>query len=303
MAKKRKNPFEGSLRDNAFPGAAEMPLSGLPEQELLELAPLVAGLTDQDGMLIFSMLGELIESGVTPEKYAAFYTVYQKLRPMMMEGSHNTRKKTDGAHKPREAGDTTLLLKIQMKGMTKPPMWREVEIDGGRSFLDLHNVIQTVMGFENCHLWQFNEKAYDNMVRIGITSTSPYHPGLEYVTDEADSTPIDAYLSKVGDKLEYVYDFGDDWTFTVSVKKLLAQKLQHPVCTAFKSDLNPVEDSGGIWAYDEMRWALEHWDNISLNEKNDIAERAGFEDLEYYYNVVKGNIFNIDAVNEKLKSI
>ena len=58
-----------------------------------------------------------------------------------------------------DAAEKTLVLKIQMKGVTKPPMWREVEIPANYNFEELHEVIQIVTGLENCHLWQFNKSA------------------------------------------------------------------------------------------------------------------------------------------------
>ena len=311
MAKIRKNPFDGSLGKETDPhmdGNMDMSgLPGLPGLDLNELMPLVAKLGNREGMMLFSMIAELVEAGVTPERYAAFYSAYQKLRPMFVHDAAGG--KTDAFDEDSddmtesEFKDKTLLLKIQMKGVTKPPMWREVEVPADMTFLNLHHVIQRVMGFYDGHLWQFNERAYDEWVQIGIQSTGNFDSGLEYVTDDAAVTPLYDYLDEVGEKLEYVYDFGDDWIFTVSVKKILDRKCEYPVCTAFKGDLNPIEDTGGPWAYMTMRSDPADWKTLKKKEKAEIAEQAGFESADDYYAMLKDNLFNMDSVNESLKAL
>ena len=307
MAKKRKNPFEDPFMSEGLPAAEDnMNIAGMQGLDLRALEPLAAGLTDQDGMMLFSMLGHMVESGITPEKYTSFYNVYQKLRPMIMpdvpSGKRNGSKKTKDSSIGSHLKDKALLLKIQMKGVTKPPMWREVEVPADMTFLDLHDVIQCVVGLENSHLWQFNERAYDDWVRIGILSRGDYDLGLEDVTDEADVTPLYDYLDEVGAKLEYVYDFGDDWVFTVTVKKILDKKTEHPVCTAFKSELNAIEDMGGPWSYEEMRINLGKWEKLKKKEKEEIAYHACFDNPEDYYDMLQDSLFDLDAVNEYLKT-
>ena len=198
--------------------------------------------------------------------------------------------------------DKTLLLKIQMKGVTKPPMWREVEVPADMTFLDLHDVIQCVVGLEDSHLWQFNEGVYDDGVLIGIQSTGPYDPGLEDVTDEAEVTPLYDYLHDIGAKLEYTYDFGDYWVFTVTVKKILDKKTEHPVCIAFKSELNAIEDTGGPWSYVEQRGNLADWKKLKKKEREEIADRACFDSPEDYYHMLQDSLFDLDAVNQRLKA-
>lgn len=308
MAKKRKNPFDDPFMGDGLPAIEnDMDLAGVPGLDVGELMPLVAELTDQEGIMLFSMIGELVERGITPERYASFYNAYQKLRPMFGPSKPAGKKKVSkrAAASSEDAGlkDKTLLLKIQMKGIVKPPMWREVEVPADMTFLHLHDVIQCVMGLEDCHLWQFKEGAYDDGVLIGIQSRGDYDPGLEDVTDDAAVTPISAYLNEVGAKLEYTYDFGDYWVFTVTVKKILDKKTEHPVCTAFKSELNAIEDTGGPWRYEEMRMNLADWKKLNKKEKEEIAERAYFDSPADYHDMLRSSLFNIDAVNERLKKL
>ncbi|MDE6855331.1 MAG: hypothetical protein K2J34_02560, partial [Muribaculaceae bacterium] len=64
MAKIRKNPFDGSLGKETDPhmdGNIDMAgLPGLPGLDLNELMPLGAKLGNREGMMLFSMIAELV---------------------------------------------------------------------------------------------------------------------------------------------------------------------------------------------------------------------------------------------------
>ena len=46
-------------------------------------------------------------------------------------------------------------LKIQLDDVTKPPIWRKIEVPASDTLYDLHNIIQGAMGWHNAHLHQF----------------------------------------------------------------------------------------------------------------------------------------------------
>lgn len=307
MAKKRKNPFDNPASDAGLntPGTLDI-MHALHGMDMSELATLIEGLTEEEGMMVFAMISHLAEAGVKPDAYAAFYNVYQRLRPMIAENDRKNEKKSAKKGKQSEKSamsGETLLIRIQMKGVTKPPMWREVEISPDASFLRLHDVIQIVTGLQDYHLWQFNERAYDGYVQIGLPMDDEFGGGIEEITDDASTTPISAYLAKEGDKLEYVYDFGDDWIFVVSVKKVFDKKSDHPVCVAFKSDMNPEEDSGGIWSYLDMRADYAAWKSYTKKKREQIAAQRYYDSADDYYENLKELLFDIDEVNEALKEL
>ncbi|MDE7430627.1 MAG: plasmid pRiA4b ORF-3 family protein, partial [Lachnospiraceae bacterium] len=144
--------------------------------------------------------------GVTPEEYAQFYHLYNltgELSENLFEGKGDfddkifapgfgngfSRKRTEikGYEPLKDASGYTLVLKIQMKGVNKPPMWREVEVPADFNFMQLHDTIQTVTGLEDCHLWQFNKKAYDESLQIGVEmDEDSFAPALDYVTHAAE---------------------------------------------------------------------------------------------------------------------
>ena len=183
-------------------------------------------------------------------------------------------------------------------------MWREVEIPADCNFLQLHEVIQEVTGLEDSHLWQFNVKAYDDSLQIGVEmDEDEFGPGLDYVTHEAEATPATQFLQQKGDKLEYIYDFGDDWIFTVEVKELVKKKIEHPVCRKYKSELNAIEDIGGAWAYQTLRNIFDNWGSLSDKEKKQNADQWGFDSVDDFLEMLNDGRISIDDVNDALSFI
>lgn len=301
MAKRSKKIIESPDSDNIFPAFNPYDLDSM------NIPPkMLPSFSNNDiDFGTFQLAIELILRGVTPEKYTALHELCKKIMPLIEEDKigekNNLKPQKHVAKKHVASAPCSLLLRIQMKGVTKPPMWRDVEVPATMTFEDLHNIIQIVCSFENYHLWQFNKNAYmDNLV-IGIPMETNDDFGIDDVTDDASETPLSAYLANVGDKLEYVYDFGDDWTFTITVKKVLEKELQHPVCVAHKCDMNPMEDSGGVWSYLDMRDIFNNWSNMSKKAKDEAAERLGYDDPKYLFEILDEMAFDLTLVNEELQ--
>lgn len=313
MAKKRKNFMEGF--DGNLIRKESAPISSDAEQ-CREKHDLSDGMADMANALlshmseedreVFMLMMELALKGVDPDEYRFIYNLVSLSNGVEAPGSDIFDEDEDYAEVPayKELEDSdkkTLLLKIQMKGVNKPPMWREVEVPADVDFMYLHKVIQYVMGFYDSHLWQFNKDAYDDALVIGVEMENEMGFGLEYVTNEASETRLTQYLQNKGDRLEYTYDFGDDWIFTVEVKKVIDKKSTNAVCTKYKSSLNPIEDFGGPWMYTEARSNLDQWDSFSGKEKESIAENHGFDSAEEYYGFLMDHEIDIEEINEILR--
>ena len=309
MAKKRKNFMEG------WSGGPVKEASHLQEihdiMDELVSDPVMKAMLDsmpEEGRICFTRMFELAMMGVKPEEYKAFYQMFgligssfesEEASGMSFPGR---KKRVDIKENPKmeNASDKTLVLKIQMKGVVKPPMWREVEVPADYDFLKLHDVIQMVTGLENSHLWQFGIDAYDDSLIIGVPMDD-YGYGLDFLTDDAGETPLTRYLHEKGDRLEYVYDFGDYWVFTVEVKKIIDRKCEFPVCVKFKSDLNALEDFGGPWNYVEAREDLADWDTLGKEERKERMEMHCFDSENDYIDFLESHKICIDEVNARLK--
>lgn len=141
-------------------------------------------------------------TGITPEEYAAFIaqggmSAFQERRvnAYVDEYLNNSCSNPEEKALP-DADQKSLRLKIQMKGVSKPPMWREIVIPADFNFFQLHLAIQAVMGLYDAHLWQFQHKAYDSDLQIGIPADDNDGFGLYEYTNDANSTPVTSYLSE-----------------------------------------------------------------------------------------------------------
>ena len=295
--------------------------------EYCEGVPDVDGV-DKDDKVKMMLTTLFVKLGVTPEEYSELYEIISKVMSIVddiEEAWDDSDEKDDfsmplGMHGLRrdsvpfktyvpmaDAEEKTLVLKIQMKDVVKPPMWREVEVPADYDFLDLHEVIQTVVGLEDDHLWQFNRSAYDDSLQIGIPmdEKDPYSYGLDYITDNAETTPLTKYLAQKGDELEYVYDFGDDWIFTVKVQKVLDKKTDTARCIKWKSDLNAIEDFGGRYAYIDLRELISDDSELTKKQKNELAKHYmnWFNSKKELMNFLNNSLFNADDVTAHLQKI
>ena len=138
-------------------------------------------------------------------------------------------------------------IKIELREV-RPAVLRRVQVPGELSLAGLHAVVQVAMGWTDSHLHEFDVDG----ARYGLPD--PDWDAGE-VGDEARATLF--RLLGQGDRMDYVYDFGDGWTHRLSVEKVLAPEpgVSYPRCVSGRRAC-PPEDVGGPWGYDEFLAAL-----------------------------------------------
>jgi hypothetical protein len=75
----------------------------------------------------------------------------------------------------------------------------------------------------------------------------------------------------IGERLSYIYDFGDDWEHVIVVEKRVPalDGVTYPRCTGGRRAA-PPDDCGGIWAYESL---LEMHDDPELAKQADEREQ------------------------------
>jgi hypothetical protein len=137
-------------------------------------------------------------------------------------------------------------FKITLKEI-KPKIWRRIQVPGNYTFWDLHVAIQDAMGWEDCHLHQFeilNPKTGERE----IIATEDDEDSYETISEE--KAKISQYFLSAKNKANYEYDFGDGWEHEVVLEKILppVDGSKYPQCIAGERAC-PPEDCGGIWGY------------------------------------------------------
>ncbi|MFQ5875921.1 MAG: plasmid pRiA4b ORF-3 family protein, partial [Dehalococcoidia bacterium] len=174
-------------------------------------------------------------------------------------------------------------LKVTLKG-AHPPIWRRIQVPGHFTLDKLHLVLQTAMGWENYHLYQFTVS--------GVYYSEPSPDDWREVKDVRRVT-LSQVIPGAGSKFIYEYDFGDSWEHGLKVEKILPPEsgVRYPVCTAGKRAC-PPEDCGGIWTYADL---LEIIQDPKHEEHEELIEWVGDE--------FDPDAFDLEGINRELRLI
>lgn len=180
-------------------------------------------------------------------------------------------------------------FKIQLKGVTKPPVWRRVIVPEKLTFQEFHKVIQLVFEWDDYHMYQFSPSGYGSNPVIAL----PQEDDWEQPDLNAKKTRLNKIFTREKQRYVYIYDFGDDWTHQIVLEKLVPDESKIPVCLSGKGAC-PPEDCGGAWGYEDLKIILA---DPTHEEHAEMKEWVGLvEDEEW-----DAGEFDVDWVNEKLK--
>lgn len=182
-------------------------------------------------------------------------------------------------------------FKIQLKGITSPPVWRRVLVPEDFSFYKLHQIIQGAFGWQDYHLFQFCEKEFDSFEVIGI----PDPDFDEFDTKDSKKIKINKIFKSEGQKYTYIYDFGDNWEHTITLEKILAFKFPVGELVDGKGAC-PPEDCGGIHGFNEMKKILS---NPKHPEYESMVEWLELDDDEPW----NASEFDMEEAREEVRMI
>ena len=137
------------------------------------------------------------------------------------------------------------LIRVQLDDM-EPAIWRRFAAPTSITLKGLHELIQAAMGWQDCHLWQFD-----------IGSSRYGNPDPDYEThpptQRASGTKLAALIARGDLTFNYVYDFGDNWRHTVQIEgvKPAQPAASHP---QFIDGVRccPPEDVGGTSGFGDF---------------------------------------------------
>lgn len=186
----------------------------------------------------------------------------------------------------------TFQFKIQIKGITKPPVWRRLTVPSSFSFHDFHTAIQVAFGWYNSHLFDFSPNGYGSEPCIKQKFDDDLDFGDEDGWD-ASEIKLSKIFKKEKQKFTYIYDFGDSWEHSIVLEKISPENTRAPKLLAGKGRC-PQEDCGGVWGYAEMKEVLK---DPNHEEYEDFAEWLGFEEGETW----DAAAFDIETHRNRLK--
>lgn len=146
------------------------------------------------------------------------------------------------------------IFEIQL-AKTQPMVWRIVELKSNMSLHDLHRVIQTAMGWKNAHLYSFCSNNKEKTIEYALPETAMYSE--LYMGNNPCNFKLNELFINVGDSIDYLYDFGDNWLHQVIFRgrKYETNLYGYPTCSAGARKC-PPEDCGGIRGYSMLLDAI-----------------------------------------------
>ena len=165
-------------------------------------------------------------------------------------------------------------IKVSLIG-AQPAIWRQLLIEPGSSFRDLHRIIQVAMGWQASHLHLF--QADDGRL---IGDPAEDFDGMMNFLDET-TVPVSGVLNREGHQLKYEYDFGDSWEHEVKLEKILPGDQAGPLPRCIKAIRQcPPEDVGGLPGFYDF---LEAMDDAAHPEHVAVRDWMGGEWFEPEY--------------------
>jgi Plasmid pRiA4b ORF-3-like protein len=134
-------------------------------------------------------------------------------------------------------------VKVKLLGVSKPPVWRRLQLDVDITLDRLHETILAAFGWAGYHLHVFQS----GDEQFGVPESE-----LELVDERRVS--LGQLVGDIGDRLLYTYDLGDNWEHEIVVEELFDAEagVRYPVLVAAKGAC-PPEDCGGRWGYAELK--------------------------------------------------
>lgn len=158
---------------------------------------------------------------------------------------------------------------------------------------ELHTVLQAGFDWEDAHLHQFEAHiggAWHEVAGDDARGLDPFDVPEQTSLHEAELR-LDQLVTSPGDQLRYLYDFGDSWQIVIRLEAVSpAIVTQDRARVVARRRAAPPEDFGGIFAYNDVAYALEHGelDNEWRSRLDDIGPLTPAE-------------FNLDRVDRLVR--
>lgn len=175
-------------------------------------------------------------------------------------------------------------LNVQLKDCS-PKVWRRVHVYSTTPLSDLHQIVQTVMGWSNSQNHRFMKDGKYYFATLPAEESSI----IKLYTD----VRLSNMLRIEGEILEYEYDFKDRWIHEIKLERIvpMSKDATIPLCVTGRLAC-PPESCGGIKEFGKLHDAFtdeNHPDYAVYKEKVDPCYQP--------------RIFDKKMVNEKLDLI
>jgi len=160
---------------------------------------------------------------------------------------------------------------FEVSSLEAPEFKRLIHIDSKHTFEDLHRTIQNTSDFDSSQLASFyiTDQLWRKQIEISSLDSGSETPKIRSMRH----TKMDEYISEIGQKLVYVFDFFNERLFYLELKeKLMKTDLKEPF-VAYEKGFAPSQFLINDFESPE----------VELIEPKDSYKSFG--DLEDYYEI------------------
>lgn len=164
------------------------------------------------------------------------------------------------------------------------PIWRRFLITDDYRLDRFHQALQIIMGWWNSHLHEFEIEGRTFGMLLGDALDAPN-------TEDETRFYLKHFPFEVGQQINYLYDFGDNWQHTLEFEAITEVQKSSLKCLEGIGSC-PFEDAGGVGGY-EFALSVEK-DPTHPQHKQYLGDRW-IEDLPDY------TLFNHKEVSRELR--
>lgn len=157
-----------------------------------------------------------------------------------------------------ESGFMTLKIEL-LHTNTK----RTVVLPDDISLAELNDVIQAIIGFNDCHPWEFEKDGSVVCTAEESLSRATWRRAKTLASPTA--MKVSSLLKKRGDAMTYTYDPDDRWAHRIT--RMADAKCAAPRCLKTQGTMC-IEDLGGPWGFLDFLWDLKDYD---ANERHRLG--------------------------------
>ena len=162
-----------------------------------------------------------------------------------------------------------LQIKVTLSDIN-PPIWRRILVKDDITLFLLSHIIQSCLDWDNSHMHEFTVN------------------GMSIESGAERNIKISDLKLKTKSKIEYLYDFGDNWYHIIEIEKRspIDTKQLYPFCIK-AARACPPEDCGGSYGYVHLLDILEYGDKNSIEYEEQMEwigedfdpERANLKEI------------------------
>jgi hypothetical protein len=169
-----------------------------------------------------------------------------------------------------------------------PLIWRRVQVPGRYTLAQLHDLIQSSMGWSDSHVHQF------------LVGKISYEPTMK-TNKPRESKRFDEHkyqLHTLEDGMQfmfsYIYDAGEGWEHVLHLEEVVApeRELNHPILLSGEQAC-PPEAVGDVHEYNQLVTAF---DTPGSNEQHslvELSENPDFDPTQFNFEQAKSRVSQI----------